>query len=175
MIDEYIYRGTCSFIKFESIEECFKRCINNPYYRVVIYVTTDTRRNTATYIKNHFNQYFEKYRLRFSGYTDLSIHFSNGSMMSVVRADDSSRGYRAHYSLIEDSLSNEDFRMFVFPKIVPYLYDYLDKSFKPEKDVVAQQFLCEQNYDFINDNAFGVEENNELDEFINSFKINKNT
>lgn len=177
MIDEYIYRGTCSVIKFESVEEGFKRCINNPAYRVVIYVTSaDMKRNMVTYIKEHFSYYIENYGLKIFYSSSLYIYFSNGSMISIVKADDSSRGYRAHYSLIEENLSDEAIRMFVLTQLRSYRYKpSLNESLKPEKDVVAQQLLCEQNDGVINDNFSGIEENNELDEFINSFKINKNT
>lgn len=177
MRDEYIYRGTCSLIKFESIEESFKRCINNPIYRVVIYVTSaDRRRNIVTYIKNHFNQYIESYGLKIFYSTAPSIYFPNGSMISIVKADDSSRGYKAHYSLIEENLSDDAIGRFVLTQSIPYRYKpSLNEALIPEKDVVAQQLLYEQNDGFINNNFFDVEENNELDEFINSFKINKNT
>lgn len=154
MRDEYIYRGTCSLIKFESIEESFKRCINNPSYRVVIYVSTSSARYDTMLCITEFSRPFESWILQMTNsHSESAIYFKNGSSIKIVKAGDFCRGYIAHYSLLDDELSDEVIRTLVLPKMIDY---------NPYTD-------------FINDNLFDAEENNELDEFINSFKINKNT
>ena len=155
MSDAIFYRGSCSLISFGAIEDSFRRCINNPRYRVVIYVSTSSARyDTMLYIKTEFSRPFESWILQMTNsHSESAIYFKNGSSIKIVKADDFRRGYIAHYSLLDDELSDEVIRTLVLPKMIDY-HPYTD---------------------FINDNLFDAEENNELDEFINSFKINKNT
>ena len=115
-----------------------------------------------------------------NSHSESAIYFKNGSFIKIVKANDCCRERRVHYSLLEEGLSDEVIRTLVLPKTIDYNPLWREPSaaeikLAMEEIDTMQQLSREQNWSFINEDIFDSEDNNELDEFINSFKIINNT
>ena len=96
------------------------------------------------------------------------------------------RGIRLNEILVDKKISNGTIDTILYPLLINYnplhMADYRQRLIQQEIDIifrsendVQQRLSCEQNIGFIDEDIIDSEENNELDEFINSFKINKHT
>lgn len=189
MSDGIGVRAHCSFLSDSALEDCVRRCLSNPGYKVGIFVTNNEEKERilqkfTTGVFRLFSN--EAKEMLGNGCGGSYIYFKNFSYIKVDKVEIGVRGFRLNEILIDEKISNDIVDAILCPYLINYnplqMTDYRQRQIQQDvdmlftsKDVVAQQLLYEQNDGFINDNFFGVEENNELDEFINSFKINKNT
>lgn len=189
MNDEIGLRAHCSYLNNGALTDCVRRCLGNPGYKAGIFVTNNEEKERIleefnTGVLQFFNNKIRKSSINSRGAS--YILFENSSHILIDKARIGVRGVRLNEILVDEKVSNETIDVILYPFLINYnplsMADYSQHQIQQEvdilfasKDVVPQPLSHEQNDGFINDNFFGVEENNELDEFINSFKINKNT
>ena len=189
MNDKIGLRAHCSYLNDGALTDCVRRCLGNPGYRAGIFVTNNEAKERIleefnTGVFRFFNNKIKKSSIDSRGASH--ILFENSSYILINKVVFGARGARLNEILVDEKVSTETIDAILYPFLINYdplsMADYRQHQIQQEvdilfasKDVVPQPLSYEQNDGFINDNFSGVEENNELDEFINSFKINNNT
>ena len=189
MSNEIGIRAHFSYLSDGVLRDCVRRCLSNPGYKVGIFVTNDKE-------KEQILQEFKTGVFRFfssriscistSRHEGAHVLFNNSSLIRIDKVKLEVRGIRLNEILVDKKISNGTIDTILYPLLINYnplhMADYRQRLIQQEIDIifrsendVQQRLSCEQNIGFIDEDIIDSEENNELDEFINSFKINKHT
>ena len=124
-------------LKYE-LEKQLLYCCYMDKFRAAIYVSS---KDKIGYVKNILDDIFtgnsfsiKNIRYVFSQYVYF-IEFSNGSILKIIIANDSSKGNKINGCLIDKDISNDIKRMIVYPQLFPRIISIEDFKLESWDDV----------------------------------------
>ena len=185
MNDENIFLpAQCSDISQSSIQDAIIKCLSNPCYRVGVYTSSleEIKQVRESFICEWKN-ICRLYATEIIDYQYINCSseyiwkFANASLIKIIICRENVRGYRLNSAIISGSVSPELIRNIIYPCLRAYIFSSRKESERliAENNIVHEYYRHKQNTDFINEDTSDCEDNHELNEFLNSFRINKNT
>ena len=193
MNDKNIFLSAqCSDISQSSIQDAIIKCLSNPCYRVGVYTSSleEIKQVRESFI-SEWKNICRLYATEIIDYQYINCSseyvwkFANASLIKIIICRENVRGYRFNSAIISGSVSPESIRNIIYPCLRDYNTSlrraYIFSSRKEserliaENNIVHEYYRHKQNTDFINEDTSDCEDNHELNEFLNSFRINKNT
>ena len=122
----------------EELEKQILYCCSMDKFRAAIYVSS---KDKIGYVKNILDDIFtgnsfsiKNIRYVFSQYVYF-IEFSNGSILKIIIANDSSKGNKINGCLIDKDISNDIKQMIIYPQLSRRVISLEDFTFEAWDDV----------------------------------------